>query len=277
MDIEQLRTLLELNRVRHFRLASESLFVTQSAVSARIKKLEEELGVKLFERQTRDVQPTPEGYRLLRHAEAMMAIYRRARQDVALAEESKVQLAVGGTVSLWDILLQDWIHDLYRGIPRLALLAEAEGQGLLVRRLLDGALDLVFLYEPPQLEELIPVEVSAIPLIMVTSKPELSTDQALQEGYVMVDWGHAFALRHAREFPDAPAPVQRMNQPRMAQAFILTCGGTAYLAERAVIEDLDEGRLHRVADAPVIGRYACAVYSRRSARAELIRQALSYF
>lgn len=277
MDIEQLRTFLEVNRTRHFRMAGEELFITQSAVSARIKKLEDELGVALFERQNRDIQLTPEGYRLLRHAETIFSIWRRARQDVALAENAEIQLAVGGQYGLWDILLQDWLHDLQRHIPRLALVVDAINHDTLMRRLLDGALDLIFLYEPPQLEEVLLQEVSSIPLIMVSSWPDLTADKALEEGYIMVDWGHSFALQHARDFPDAPAPTRRMNLARLALTFILNCGGSAYLAEQTVLEALDNGSLHRVQDAPPINRFAYAVYSRRSTRLELIQQVLSFF
>ncbi|MFC1681964.1 LysR family transcriptional regulator [Pseudomonadota bacterium] len=59
MDIETFRTLLEVNRTRHFGKAAEELFITQSAVSARIKKLEENLGVTLLDRSRRDIHPTP--------------------------------------------------------------------------------------------------------------------------------------------------------------------------------------------------------------------------
>ena len=98
MDIDQLRTLLEVNRCRHFRRAADALYITQSTVSARIKKLEEELGVRLFERATRKVQLTPQGHRLLPYAETIMALWQRAQQDVALADTAQQQLAAGGFI-----------------------------------------------------------------------------------------------------------------------------------------------------------------------------------
>ena len=182
MDIDQLRTLLEVNRTRHFRLAAEALYVTQSTVSARIKKLEEELGVTLFRRQSRRVQITPQGQRMLRYAEGMLALWRRARQDLALAEGDREQLAVGGLFSLWDIFLQGWLAALRRHHPELALLAESHDHDFLLRRLLDGALDLIFLYEPPQLEELLIEEVGSVSLVLVATRPGLSPAQALSEG-----------------------------------------------------------------------------------------------
>ena len=146
MDINTLRTLLEVNRTRHFGKAAGELFLTQSAVSARIKKLEDSLGVRLFDRQRRDIHPTPEGRRLLLHAESMLALWRKAQQDVALSEHAQVQLAVGGIVSLWDVRLQLWSHRVHRNIPELALILEAYGHDRLMRRMIDGVLDMVFLY-----------------------------------------------------------------------------------------------------------------------------------
>lgn len=274
MDIEQLRTLLEVNRSRHFRLAAEALFVTQSTVSARIRKLEQELGVALFERHTRQVKTTPEGHRMLGYAEAMLALWRRARQDVALADRGAQPLALGGLFSLWDIFLQRWLAELQR-TRALAPVAECHDHEFLIRRLLDGALDLVFVYDPPQLEELLTVEVASVPLVLVSTEPGLDAAAALADRYLFVDWGSAFTLQHARQFPDAPPPAGRMNQARLALQHVLVCGGGAYLAEQTIAEPLRAGRLHRVAGAPPIVRSAYAVYPRRSERAELIVEVLA--
>ena len=62
MDFELLRTFLEVARLRHFGQAAEALNLTQAAVSARIKLLETNLGVRLFDRIRRDIQLTPEGH-----------------------------------------------------------------------------------------------------------------------------------------------------------------------------------------------------------------------
>lgn len=276
MDIETFRTLLELNRTRHFGKAAAELFVTQSAVSARLKKLEQVLGVTLFDRQRRGIHPTPEGRRLLLHSESILALWRKALQDVALADQAQVQLAVGGIVSLWDVRLQAWIHRVHKAMPELALIVEAYGHDRLVRRMLDGALDMVIVYEPPQLEEFMIHQIADVSLIMVSSRPHQSVSAALSD-YIMVDWGQMHALQHSRHFPDAPPPAQRISQGSIALNFMLACGGAAYLAEQSVTALLASARLYRVEDAPVIRRSAFAVYPRRSARLPLINQVLAFF
>src|SRR3990167_3219938 len=137
MDIDLLRTFLEVYRTRHFGRTAENLYLTQSAVSARIRLLEETLGAPLFTRTRNDIRLTPAGTRMLKYAEAILNAWNRARQDAALGEEDKVSLAIGASYSLWDILLQDWTHRLYDAIPRVALQGEAHGPELLIRKLLD--------------------------------------------------------------------------------------------------------------------------------------------
>ena len=274
MDIDLLRTFLEVYRTRHFGRTAENLYLTQSAVSARIRLLEETLGAPLFTRARNDIQLTPAGTRMLKYAEAILNAWNRARQDAALGEEDKVSLAIGASYSLWDILLQDWMHRLYGTMPRVALQAEAHGPEMLIRKLLDRALDVAFMFEPPQMAELEVREVASIKLIMVADRPNLTAREAVGNGYIMTEWGTSFAIAHARHFPDMPPPAVRMGLGRMALAFLLHNGGATYLAEQMVSEHLASGRLHRVDDAPVIDRQVYVVYPLASERKPLLEQAL---
>ena len=94
MDLELLRTFLEVERLRHFGHAAEALHLTQAAVSSRIKRLEAILGVPVFDRARRDIRLTPAGVRLVRYSERLIAHWRKARQDVS-AGGAEAQLAIG--------------------------------------------------------------------------------------------------------------------------------------------------------------------------------------
>ncbi len=277
MDIDLLKTFLEVYRTRHFGRTAENLYLTQSAVSARIRLLEETLGAPLFTRTRNDIQLTPAGTRLLKYAEPILNAWNRARQDAALVDEDTVSFAIGASNSLWDILLQDWTHTLYRELPRVALQAEAHSPEVLIRRLLDRALDIGFMFEPPQMAELQVRDIAQIKLIMVADRPHLTAREAVGHGYIMADWGTSFAIAHARHFPDMPPPAIRMGLGRMALAFLLQNGGATYLAEQMVSESLQSGRLYRVEDAPVIDRQVYAVYPLSSDRKALLEQVLIFF
>ena len=273
MDIELLRTFLELNRTRHFGRSAEALFVTQAAVSSRLKSLEQQLGVTLFERSRREMRLTPEGSRLVRHSEKLIAAWRAARQDVSLAGASE-QLVIGGSLRLWDVLLQRWLHDLRRAYPMLAIIAESQTPDFLTRKLIDGTLDVAILLEPAQLDIMQIREVATVDFILVSSDDGLSVDEALGENYVFVDWGLSFGLEHRRTFPDAPESMTRVSHAKMALEYISLIGGSAYLPRRMVDKDIELGLLHEVESAPAFSMPAYATYPVRSTRLELIEKSL---
>lgn len=276
MDLELLRTFLEVSRTRHFGQAAEDLHLTQAAVSARIKQLEQLLDVRLFDRVRRDIRLTPEGHRLLRYANLLIGEWRKARQDVSAGGASE-QLSVGGGLRLWDVLLQEWLHLLRQRRPEIALIVESHTPEVLTRRLLDGVLDLAFTLEPAQLDVLQIRKVAQLELALVADRPDLSVEEAMGEGYLMVDWGLGHALTHRRLFPDAPEPHTRLANARMAISYIQELGGAAYLPAGRLRQELEAGALHLVADAPLITHPAYAVYPVRSPRLKLIREAMELF
>ncbi len=273
MDLELLRTFLELNRTRHFGRAAEALFVTQAAISSRLKSLEAQLGVTLFERSRREMRLTPEGGRLVRHAEKLIAAWRAARQDVSLAAAS-AQLVIGGSLRLWDVLLQRWLHDLRRAYANLAIIAESQSPDVLTRKLIDGTLDVAIMLEPAQLDIMHVHEIAAVEFILVSSGAGFDLDQALEHNYVYVDWGLSFALDHRRAFPDAPEAITRVSHAKMALEYISLIGGSAYLPRRMVAKDIELGLLHEVAEAPIFTRQAYATFPVRSLRLTLIEESL---
>ncbi|RCX31274.1 LysR substrate-binding domain-containing protein [Thioalbus denitrificans] len=275
MDIELLRTFLELQRTRHFARAAERLHLTQSAVSARIRLLEETLGQQLFTRKRNDIRLTAAGTRLLKHAETIVGAWSRARQESGLGPEYRTSLALGGAYDLWESLLRGWLCRLREQLPDIALQAETLPGELLLRRLLDGVLDIAVLFEPPRLPGETVREVGTVNLVLVSSVEGAGAMEALGEGFVRVDWGASTALELARRYPDLPTPSLRMSHGTLALGFILERGGAAYLPERLAEPHLAAGRLHRVADAAPIERPAYAVYRPGSEREEVIRQALA--
>jgi DNA-binding transcriptional LysR family regulator len=274
MDIELLRTFLAVARTRHFGRAADELCVTQAAVSARIRQLEKTLSVRLFNRVRNNIQLTPEGRQLQKHAETIVHAWARARQETGLRKEFTGGLALGATWDLWETLLAGWLCLLREALPETALQIEAGATELLVRRVMDGLLDLVILFEPPQVPGLEIREPGILSLVLVATQRDLTLDQALASGYIMVDWGTAFSLEHARLFPAMPAPVLRMNYGALALRHLQQADGSAYLPEEMLATGNITRPLYRVSQAPVIDRPVFAVYRGGSDRSHLIRQAL---
>lgn len=274
MDIELLRTFLTVVRTRHFGRAADELCVTQAAVSARVRQLEKSLGVDLFSRARNNIQLTPEGRQLQRHAETIVHAWARARQETGLREEYTGGLALGAMWDIWETLLASWLSRLREALPETALQVEAGARDVLLRRLMDGLLDLAIVFDPPQAPGLDIRERGVLRLVLAATQPGLGIEQALDNGYILVDWGTAFALEHARQLPHMPAPALRMNHGSMARRYLEQTEGSAYLAEQ-MLAGGDAGRpLYPVARAPVIERPVFAVYRSNSDRVDLVRQAL---
>jgi DNA-binding transcriptional LysR family regulator len=276
VDTEQLRTFLEVSRTRHFGRAAQNLFLSQSAVSSRVQNLEEQVGTPLFIRDRNNIRLTPAGHRLLAHAEDILSAWNRAKHDVAVESDDARSLAFAGTPSLWDIKLQKWLQELHLQQPNTAIFAEVCDSDVLLRRIMEGTLDLGFTFDSPQLPKIEVRQIADVSLVMVSSRPGLTLDEAFGNDYVFVDWGMSFAIEHARYFPGPTLSGTRLPLGRIARKYLLECGGTAYLAKSTIKKSLLEKRLYLVEGAPVIQRPTYAVFSKGSAREELITEALEY-
>ena len=91
MTIRQMELFVQVYELRNLTRAAESLYMTQSAATQNLKKTEEELGLRLFERSNRQVVPTQAGDRFYQHARKIITEYKNSLQDLAsLGEELTV-------------------------------------------------------------------------------------------------------------------------------------------------------------------------------------------
>ncbi|WP_417228410.1 LysR substrate-binding domain-containing protein [Amphritea sp.] len=277
MDTVLLETFLEVTRTRNFNKASGNLCVSSSTISARIKQLEELLGLTLFVRRHHEIGLTPAGERMERHARFILSAWERAYEDTALSERHQRRLVIAGVSSLWDIFLQDWLNDIYQNVPALGLRAEESTPLRVVEKLEQRMIDVGFMYEPPQLQGMAVQEVVSVPLVLVSSQQEITVEQAVSEGYVRVEWGTTFAALHEAHFPQRPLAPVRVNSGRVALNLILSCGGAAYLPLPTIEPELDDGRLYRVNSAPIIEMKAYAAYNLHGEHRDLIVNLLGRF
>ena len=116
MDINQARTFLEVASCGSFIMAAERMHVTQTAVSARIRTLEQQLGRQLFVRNKAGARLTPAGERFMRHAATMVQVWERARHQVALppGRDDAVSIGCNRHINIIKILMTHIIHFLGR-------------------------------------------------------------------------------------------------------------------------------------------------------------------
>ncbi len=263
MDTEILRTFLEVNRTRHFARAADNLYLTQAAVSARIRQLEALVGAPLFSRNRNNIQLTPAGHQLIPHVEAMLATWNRALLEVGSETEGRALVALGCLPSLREILLDDWLADLYRADAGSLLQIELLNSTTLVSRVREQSLSMALVYEPPQTRDLEATLVTELSLILVSNRRNVDLALPVPD-FIGVDWGTS--VRGSVEnylHPDS-VTVLRVDNPMLAHRFLRNIGGTAVLPHSMIGSDLRGRRLFRVRGAPALNRQ---VYLIRSATA----------
>ena len=140
----QLVLLTHLDRERSLLRAAQAAGMSQPAATKLLRDLEEELGMPLFERHARGVEPNACGEIVMRHAHAALNELRRAREEVeALRQGGHYRVALGSVMSPATELLPRALALLAERHPRLAVSVEIDTSRRLTQGLLEGRLDLL--------------------------------------------------------------------------------------------------------------------------------------
>jgi LysR family hydrogen peroxide-inducible transcriptional activator len=149
LNLRDLQYFIALADLRHFGRAAEACFVSQPTLSTQLKKLEEELGVALFERVPRNVLLTPAGELILVHARAALAQVKHMHdiaQHTKNPESASVKLGIFPTLGPY--LLPHVVPNIRKRFPKLELLLVEEKTETLIQQLKNGQIDAAILAEP---------------------------------------------------------------------------------------------------------------------------------
>ncbi|HCE2204849.1 LysR family transcriptional regulator [Vibrio parahaemolyticus] len=271
MDVKVFRTFLELAKVRHFGRAAENLYITQAAVSARIKQLESYFDTQLFIRDRNNIKLTSAGERLISYAEVMVTTLQQAKLELSLEDGKALQLTMGGTPNIWDAYLQNCLSIVTDSFGGYGFMAEVMGREMLSRSLLERTLDMAFAFDQIKADELNCKKVADVVLVLVSTEQD-SLDTVFEHKYVYVDWGTRFASEHSERHPKIPAPYLRTSTARIALDFILEKGGAAYLPVSLVEPFIANGQLYKVSGVEDWYRPIYLSYRKASTSVEAIKQ-----
>ena len=144
MNFRDLKYFMTLAEVKNFKQASDNCFVTQPTLSMQIKKLEEELGVQLFERDKRSVNITPKGEQLLDYAKQILQLQQDMTQFAqTLQDPLSGTLEVGIFPTLSPYLLPKIINQLPKKFPNLSISLHETVTENCLQQLLNGKLDII--------------------------------------------------------------------------------------------------------------------------------------
>jgi len=149
MTLTELKYILAVAREKHFGKAAEACFVSQPTLSVAVKKLEEELDVKLFERNANEVTVTPLGEDIVRQAQAVLE---QAAQIKEIAKRGKDPLTgplrLGVIYTIGPYLLPDLVLQMISQVPQMPLILQENFTVKLLDMLRTGEIDCAILAEP---------------------------------------------------------------------------------------------------------------------------------
>ena len=200
MTLTELRYIVAVARERHFGRAAEACFVSQPTLSVAIKKLEEELDVKLFERGTAEVSVTPLGEAIVRQAQSVLE-QAAAIKEIAKRGQDPLTgpLRLGIIYTIGPYLLPELVKHVIEQVPQMPLVLQENFTVKLLEMLRTGELDCTIMAEPfpdtglavaPLYDEPFMVAVpSAHPL---AAREAISSEELKRETMLLLGTGHCF-------------------------------------------------------------------------------------
>ncbi|MEA3406375.1 MAG: LysR substrate-binding domain-containing protein [Pseudomonadota bacterium] len=211
MTLNELKYIIAVAKEKHFRKASETCFVSQPTLSVAIKKLEEELGVILFERRKQDVLITPIGKKIISIAEEMIERSQDIKQIALEAQGNhSSELRIGAIYTIAPYLLPKLIPNFQKHAPKVPVIIEENYTHVLAEKLQSGEIDIAILSLPfnePNIETFTLYE-EPFKLILPKQHPIIQQDETVSlnkiedETILLLGAGHCFRDQVIEAFPN---------------------------------------------------------------------------
>ena len=200
MTLTELKYIVALAREKHFGRAADACFISQPTLSVSIKKLEEELDVKLFERAAAEVTVTPLGEEIVRQAQSVLE---QASQIKEIAKRGKDPLAgslrLGVIYTIGPYLLPALVRQVIAATPQMPLMLQENFTVKLLEMLRMGEIDCAILAEPfpdtglalaPLYDE--PFMVAVPSTHELAQRSEISAEELKKQTMLLLGTGHCF-------------------------------------------------------------------------------------
>jgi LysR family transcriptional regulator, hydrogen peroxide-inducible genes activator len=245
MTLTELRYVVAVAEARHFGRAAERCHVSQPSLSASVAKLEDELGVRLFERGKRGVRVTPAGEEVV--GQARRALEEAARVKAVAQQRRnplKGVLRLGVIHTIAPYLLPELVSALKRAAPDMPLDIEENTTAALDRMLRAGELDGVVLalpYEAPGIE-VMPLYDEPFKVVVprghgLARRKAIAADELDREDLLLLPAGHCLrdqVLDACREFSRPPPPGRQGNSLETLRSMVASGSGITVLPQTAL-------------------------------------------
>ena len=171
MNLRDLKYIVEVARERNFARASAKVFVSQPALSMQIKKLEETLGVEIFERDKQNFLITPVGAEIIKKAEIIL---QESEEIKMIAKNSKDphkgEIRIGAFPTVASYFLPNFVKNIHKKFPHLKIFLIESKSNELITKLKSGEIDFCLLAMPIKDDNLIGEKIFSEKFLLATPK-----------------------------------------------------------------------------------------------------------
>jgi LysR family hydrogen peroxide-inducible transcriptional activator len=200
MTLTELKYIVAVARERHFGKAAEACYVSQPTLSVAIKKLEDELEVKLFERSAGEVTVTPLGEQIVQQAQSVLD---QAASIKEIAKRGKDPLSgplnLGVIYTIGPYLLPDLVRQNIARTPQMPLVLQENFTAKLLEMLRSGEIDCAIMAEPFPDTGLAMAQLYDEPFMAalpaqhpLASRESVTSDELKKETMLLLGTGHCF-------------------------------------------------------------------------------------
>lgn len=253
MNQQLLLTFLDVLESRNFNRTADRLDVTQSTVSARIRQLEDEIGVRLFERGRGGAEPTKAGRRFEVHCRSMLALWGHAKRDVRARQSARPNsLHITAQYNLIRSYILDWTEQIREQNPDWTLQIELNFSEQIQRDVLAGETDIGIVFTPYHSPDLQISDIGSEEYLMVSTNALRLSDVRLED-YTKISYTPHFERCHQEQLRHLANPPLIAGCDDLAVEFLKRQGGTMYLPKAVAREALTRmPELRMVEDAPTM-------------------------
>ena len=200
MTLTELKYIVAVARERHFGRAAEGCFVSQPTLSVAVKKLEDELDVKIFERGASEVTVTPLGEQIVRQAQQVIEQAAAIKEIARLGKDPVAgPLRLGVIYTIGPYLLPDLVRQAIDRVPQMPLMLQENFTAKLLEMLRSGELDCAIMAEPFPDAGLAVAQlydepfVAAVPTTHALAKrKQVSAEELKAQTMLLLGTGHCF-------------------------------------------------------------------------------------
>jgi len=268
MDLDQLRTFLEIVRLKSFSKAAQTCFRTQPAISAQVRQLEQELNASLFERLGTRIALTPAGRIFADFAEQILDLRRQAQDTINELERApKGELVIAANEATCIYVLPEVFSEYKKQFPNVQIQVERSYGSAIVEAIVNNQADFGITQMPVSDKRLqvAPIHSDEIKLITpvthhLASKAYIVPRDLLEQQMLLPKSGNTRTrLNEWFELvePDLQISME-LDATEMTKRFVMAGLGISFLAASHCAEEVEQGRLAAISlgPEPVIRRLA---------------------